>query len=190
MSESMFVRVLPVTRATKGKAERVSVGGQLFLAGNWYELSAEKAGSISDLEQAPGVKFFQVLTTAEYRDTVEMELKAAARAAGFDGIGSQAAPPPVISHKAGAKPSKFAGLASGVREVPASGRVGAPQQAPVAVPAAKSAKSSDGIGVTREMLKDMSLAQLRTLAEANAVDYVPKASKAMVRESLIDQLGL
>lgn len=217
---SKFVRVLPPGKATGGKVERVCIGGQLFIYGSWYEVPDTKAAILADLQQAPGIPFFQVVDQEDYSRVVKQELVAAARAAGFDGMADlvrheHGAP---ITHKAHGKvASRFAGMDASVKEVQPGARIG--KAAPAAQLTADAADDGDdddaGAGAllaggdapptadagdeaalaaaelpTRGKLSVMSKASLLQLAAAHDVNVPVGANAAQIKSAIIAELGL
>jgi len=131
MSEQRYVRITPPTK--RAKCKRYTMGGRMFEVGQWYQMDATKAELLRHVEQAPGIKVFQIYDEPGFRQVANAELMAAARAAGFNGMAllpDMQMPTPKVE-KEGPQKSRYEGLESVTKEVEVQ-RFGAPPVAPVA----------------------------------------------------------
>jgi len=116
---TLYVRVKPYNLRQGALANRVTVGGKLFEAGNWYRVKESAAGMLADLVQATGVPFFDVLTEAEHIAAFQRDMRAAMTAAGFQGLSlpESVQGAPVKTHRTGPVKGAYDGLATQVVDV-------------------------------------------------------------------------
>lgn len=73
-----YVRLTPYDEKRGARCQRLTVGGMLFVAGNWYELDPAAADQLADLEQRPGTPYFQIVKSEDdWKEIVRRELAAA-----------------------------------------------------------------------------------------------------------------
>lgn len=78
MSEIHYVRITPYDEKKGALCQRLTVGGMLFVAGNWYELEAAAAARLGDLEQNSGAPYFEIVKDEDdWKEIVRRELAAA-----------------------------------------------------------------------------------------------------------------
>jgi hypothetical protein len=109
------IRLTPYNENIGALARRFSVGGQLFIENQWYEVSDESAELLKELVQGTGCPYFQIIyDKAEWTNLMRRELAAAVAGPGAAALAELfAAQPQVITppKKPGEmSPSKFDGL--------------------------------------------------------------------------------
>lgn len=115
-----YVRITPRDKRSGALAERVTVGGRVFEAGQWYTLSEKWCDKIAGLRQDGGAPYFQIMSEEQFRATAQAETLALMRAQGIAGLAAQGAIPSMPmahTHKSGPKESAFAGLEDESEEV-------------------------------------------------------------------------
>jgi len=151
-----YVRVKPYNLRQGALANRVTVGGKMFEAGNWYRVAEDAAIKLAELAQATGVPFFDVLTETEYKTVFQKDMRAAMAAAGFQGLSlpEGITNAHVKTHRTGPSKSEFDGLAAQVEDVDHSH---AAQLISEVAPSAAPLKQTDIEAMSMQELKDLAV---------------------------------
>lgn len=99
MSTEMHrIRLVPFNKAKGALARRFCVGGQLFVEGRWYVVSAQAAAMLEPLTQSTGCPYFQcVVGDAAWTSIVRRELAEAVGGPGAAALAELAMAPPAPS---------------------------------------------------------------------------------------------
>jgi hypothetical protein len=120
MAGKQYVRITPYDKRAGALAERVTLGGRVFEAGQWYTLNDAWCKKIAPLKQDAGAPYFQIMDEATFHLTAQQETLAAMRAQGISGLAAHGAipgMPTVQKQKTGPKESSFAGMDKEADEV-------------------------------------------------------------------------
>ena len=118
--EKNYVRVTPYDKRKGALAARVTLGGRVFEAGQWYTLSPTWCQKIAPLRQESGAPYFEIMSAAVFAQTAQAETLAMMRAQGIAGLASHGAIPGMPTPRAqntGPKTSAFAGMDAESTEV-------------------------------------------------------------------------
>jgi hypothetical protein len=110
------IRLMPYDEGAGALCRRLTVGGQQFREGEWYDMLPEHAEQLRPLKQRSGCPFFHIVETEEaWREIVREELaaamagpEAAAMARYFSQASPQSGPPPKAAGEQ--IPSAFDGI--------------------------------------------------------------------------------
>lgn len=113
--ETHRIRLVPYSKAKGALARRFCVGGQLFIAGRWYVVSAQHATALDELKQGTGCPYFEhVVGDQAWKNIVRKELAEAVGGPGAAALAelAMAAPVPGAPPKAvgEVRTSRFDGL--------------------------------------------------------------------------------
>ena len=185
MTTNLYVRLMPYNPQAGACCRRYTVGSRTFESERWYEMPEEWARHLSEMRQASGVAFFQVMTPEQYADISRAELAAAYMRAG-QMMTSASIPEASPTPKAGPVKGAFDGMPQ-VREIdPRSIGIPSTKQAVAPLPPAPAqADAADEDSEEGPNLDAMSKTQLLLTAKEYGVAGVDeKMSKAVIKATL------